>query len=446
MSLGSTNRVFACGLGAVTLAVPVAMLADTERALTFEMAEFADVAPERVALGQLLFYDPILSGNQAVACATCHHPRFATSDGVSLGLGDGGVGIGPARRADLDNAPEQRIPRNSPALFNLGADEFTVMFHDGRLEADPDRAHGIRTPLGEAMADGFASVLSAQAMFPVLSADEMAGHYSENAISQSVRLGHLSLDGGAWDQIAARVAAVPEYSAMFDAIYGADHAVAFTDISDVLAEFIAVEWRADDSPFDRYLRGDAALPEAAQRGMEMFYGEAGCAACHAGQFQTDHGFHAIAMPQLGPGKAARFEDHALDVGRMRVTGDPADAFAFRTPSLRNVVHTAPYGHSGAYGTLEAVIRHHLDPVASLLAYDRSQVVLPDLAGVDDWRVMNDPDALADIAAANTLAPMTLSDAQIGDLIAFLAALTDEGSIVGRYGIPDTVPSGLDVPR
>lgn len=433
------------GLAAL-MTVPLPLLADPGDLLRFDMAEFADVAPERVTLGQLLFYDPILSGNEGVSCATCHHPRFATSDGLSLGLGDGGIGLGPERRVDAENLPEQRIPRHSPALFNLGAQEFSVMFHDGRLEADATRPNGIRTPLGDAMAEGFASVLSAQAMFPVLSADEMAGHYSENPISQSVRLGHLSLDGGAWEQIAARVDAVPEYRAQIEAIYGAGHQVSFTDISDLLADFIAVEWRADDSPFDRYVRGDATLDAAQMRGMELFYDAAGCASCHAGQFQTDHAFHAIAMPQLGPGKAARFEDHALDVGRMRVTGDPADAFAFRTPSLRNVTHTAPYGHSGAYATLAGVIRHHLDPVGALYAYDRSQVILPDLPGAADWRVMDDAQAVADIAAANVLEPQTLSDAEIADLIAFLGALSDETSLLGRYGIPDAVPSGLDVAR
>ncbi len=421
--------------------MPLPLLADVD----FGPAEFAEVDPDRAELGQLLFYDPILSGNQTVACATCHHPRFATTDGLSLGLGDGATGLGPDRVIDLANLPEQRIPRHSPALFNLGAAEFDVMFNDGRLEADATRPNGIRTPLGDAMAEGFASVLSAQAMFPVLSPDEMAGHYSENEVSQSVRLGRLSLPGGAWDQISDRVAAIPEYRALFDDTLGPGTPITFTAIADMLAEFISHEWRADDSPFDRYLEGGTLSP-AATRGMDLFYGRANCASCHAGRFQTDLEFHAIAMPQLGPGKAARFEDHALDEGRMRVTGDPADAYAFRTPSLRNVTQTAPYGHSGAYATLEGVIRHHLDPVAALYAYDRSQAILPDLPGAQDWRVLDDPDALAAIAAANELQPMSLSDTDIADLVSFLSALTDERSLQGRLGIPATVPSGLPVPR
>jgi len=409
----------------------------------FPPVEWMQTDPAEVELGQLLFYDPILSGNQGVACATCHSPRFGTADGVSLGLGDGGIGLGPDRWADPENLPEQRVPRNAPGLFNLGASEFSVLFNDGRLEADPTRPGGMRTPLGENMVEGFDSVLAAQAMFPVLSADEMAGHYSENAISRAVRMGQLSLPGGAWDQLAARVTDIPEYRARFDDVLGQGAPVDFTDIANAIAAFVAYEWRADDSPFDRYLAG-APLEPAAERGRGLFYGAAGCAVCHSGRFQTDSQFYAIAMPQIGPGKAARFEDNARDEGRMRVTGDPADAYAFRTPSLRNVTLTAPYGHSGAYATLEGVIRQHLDPVGALMSYDRSQAILPDLAGASDWRVLDDPAEMQAIADANVLEPMSLDEAQIADLIAFLEALTEPGSQNGRLGVPETVPSGLPV--
>ena len=85
---------------------------------------------------------------------------------------------------------------NAPALFNLGTAEFSRLFHDGRLEYDPAKPSGLRTPLSEDMVAGFRSPLAAQAMFPVLSADEMAGHYSENDISQAVRLGRIT--GRGW--------------------------------------------------------------------------------------------------------------------------------------------------------------------------------------------------------------------------------------------------------
>ena len=407
-------------------------------------ATYAPVDMAQVRLGQLLFYDPILSGSKTVACATCHHPKHATADGLSLGLGDGAHGLGPKRMIDPKNLPEQRVPRNAPALFNLGAHEFTTMFHDGRLEADPTRPSGIRTPLGTEMVQGFASVLSAQSMFPVLSPDEMAGHYTESDVARAVRQGFLTGEDGAWSLISARVADIKEYQSAFEQINGPGHSVTFTDISDVIAEFIAFEWRADNSPFDQYLRTGEPLPKAANLGMSLFYGKAQCSTCHAGQFQTDHDFHAIALPQVGPGKSARFETHARDEGRLRVTGNPADAYKFRTPSLRNIAQTAPYGHNGAYATLEAMIRHHLDPVASLKAYNVAQLVLPDLPNSQDFRATLDPDEQAAIAAANELSPSNLSETEIIQIVAFLNALSDTASLAGKLGVPQTVPSGLPV--
>lgn len=394
----------------------------------------------RGQLGQLLFYDPILSGNREVSCATCHHPDMGTADGVSLGLGDGGIGLGTRREINAENMPEQRIPRNAPGLWNLGAEEFTRFFHDGRLELDESQPNGIRTPLGAEMSLGFASPLAAQAMFPVLSGDEMAGHYAENEVSQSVRQGLLAQPGGAWDKIAARVAAIPAYAERFAQI-APDAPVTFAAIANVIADFIAFEWRADDAPFDRAMAGKASLPPEAQRGMDLFYGEANCAACHAGWLQTDHDFHAISMPQIGPGKAARFENHSRDEGRFRVTGDLTDAFAFRTPSLRNVTLTAPYGHDGAFATLEGVIRHHLDPVASLQSYDISQAILPSLPGANDLPIQSSAAEVEAIARANSLAPMALSDGDVAALIAFLESLEDPAE---RLGVPASVPSGLPV--
>jgi len=408
-------------------------------------ARFATAPMEQVELGQLLFYDPILSGNRGVACATCHDPEFGTSDGVSLSLGDGGVGRGVARAPDPDNLPEQRVPRNSPALFNLGADEFRSLFHDGRLEADSTEPTGFRTPLGSEMVAGFDSVLAAQAMFPVLSGDEMAGHYSENEISRAVRQGRLTdPQDGAWALIAARVGQLPGYRRRFDAVIGTERDIRFTDIANAIAAFVAFEWRADQSPFDKFLRGEADLAPDEKEGMALFYGRAGCSACHSGQFQTDQSFRAIAMPQIGPGKAAPFENHSRDTGRAEVTGAPEDMYRFRTPSLRNVTQTAPYSHAGAYATLRSVVVHHLDPVAALSAYDRRQAVLPDLPGAQDWRILDDPAEIAAIAAANELEPVNLNASEVDALLAFLGALTDEASLKGRLGVPESVPSGLTV--
>ncbi|WP_375687138.1 cytochrome-c peroxidase [Pseudooceanicola sp. LIPI14-2-Ac024] len=407
---------------------------------------FPEVGMAEAELGRLLFYDPVISGNRNISCGTCHHPDLGTSDGMSLSVGEGGVGLGPKRVFDPLDLPEERIPRNAPGLWNIGAEDFTVMFHDGRLEEAADQPDGIRTPLGADMIRGFDSVLSAQAMFPVLSGDEMAGHYSENDVSQAVRLSNLTGEAGAWERIADRVAAIPAYREMFDEVLGAGAPIRFTDIANVLADFITFEWRADESPFDVAMAGGAALPEDAERGRVLFYGDAGCSTCHSGWLQTDHGFHAIAMPQFGPGKAARFEAHARDEGRIRVTGAAEDAYRFRTPSLRNVTLTGPYGHNGAYATLEGVVRHHLDPVASLRGWDRDQVVLHEMPGAEDWAIVETPEEVDRIAAANELMLMALSDGEVADILAFLGALTDQEAADGRLGVPETVPSGLPVDR
>ena len=150
------------------------------------------------------------------------------------------------------------------------------------------------------------------------------------------------------------------------------------------------------------------------------------------------------MPQIGPGKVSSFETHNRDLGRLRVTGALEDAYAFRTPSLRNVTQTAPYGHSGAYATLEDVIRHHIDPIAALDRYDTSKAILPELTGANDFNVLNTPDQVQGIADANTLNPIALSDDEISALIAFLSTLDDPVSLQGRLGVPEKVPSGLPV--
>lgn len=412
-------------------------------------ADFRPHTTQEIGLGQLLFWDAELSGNRNISCGTCHHPRFGTADGVSLSLGEGGKGLGPARLSDPANLPEQRIPRNAPALFNLGVLDLRTIFHDGRIEADASRASGFRTPLEDEMVTGFASLLSAQSMFPVLSPDEMAGHYSENEISKAVRTGQLTGPNGAWGKIAARVAAIPAYQDKFRAVYpeiAAGRPIAFTDISNAIAAFVSAEWRSDTAPFDAWLRGDAPLNALAAQGADLFYGAAGCGSCHTGPLLTDQGFHAMGTPQLGPGKGERFETTQRDIGRMRVTNNPADAYAFRTPSLRNITATGPYGHAGGHSDLRAFVVYHANPVAGLDAYT-PQAVLPEFAPAKpDWFVTNDPSETAAIKQAIETHPHPLSGGEVDAIMAFLDSLTDPAAIAGRLGIPDAVPSGLPIDR
>ncbi|MFY0648607.1 cytochrome-c peroxidase [Sulfitobacter geojensis] len=433
-------------LSIFTLCAAVVRADPLPPAVTDDM--FAPASQAEASLGRLLFYDPLLSGNKNIACATCHHPAFGTSDGVPLAIGEGGVGLGPKRRSDPDHMPEERIPRNAPALFNLGAYEFSTMFHDGRLQSDPTQPGGIRTPMDADMVSGFASVLSAQTMFPVLSRDEMAGGFRENDIGRAVRQGLITGQGGAWDLIARRVADVPAYTQMFRALYphidGGDD-IAFTDISNAIAVFMAFEWRSDTAPFDAVLRGQATLEGGALRGQNLFYGTANCASCHSGPFQTDHRFHAMGAPQIGPGKSAAFEDHHTDTGRYLVTGNPADMFAFRTPSLRNVTLTGPYGHTGAEADLAQFVTNHADPISALARFDPRRVRLPALP-VKDFTVMQDPEQVAAIGAAVKHDAIALTRQDVADIVSFLETLTDKNALTRGLGIPETVPSGLPVPN
>ena len=179
------------------------------------------------------------------------------------------------------------------------------------------------------------------------------------------------------------------------------------------------------------------------------YGKDGCGGCHSGPFQTDHDFHAISMPQIGPGKGDQFEgyqDGRDDFGRERVSGNFADRLRFRTPSLRNVALSAPYGHSGAFAKLESAVRHHLDAVSSLDEYDQKQVSLPGRSDLDavDFVVMDDPLRRANIVAFNELEPATLRERELGQLMDFLHALTDPAALDMRLDVPSRVPSGLPV--
>ncbi len=423
------------------------MATDLPRPLTAD--DFAPVDAARAELGQLLFYDPILSGNRNIACATCHHPDFGTGDGVSLGIGEGGRGLGPARvDGEGADAIRKRIPRNATPLWNLGATDLRTLFHDGRLSVSDNYGNGFDSPAEEWLPTGFDSLLAAQAVFPLVAQFEMAGNPKENEIAGAV---HDRIDA-AWPILAKRVRGIDEYGARFVAAFDdVDHPseVDIADIANALAAFMAHEWESRDSPFDRHLAGDAdALDAEARAGMDLFYGKADCARCHSGPLLSDQGFHALGLPAFGPGRTRRFDPMARDVGRMAESDALEDAYRFRTPMLRNVALTAPYGHNGAYPTLEGIVRHHLDPVGMSGAWTRAMAALPPLPGFAavDFVVQSDAREMARQARALDIEPVALSDAEVDALVAFLHALTGETARAGRLGIPGTVPSGLPVER
>ncbi|GIT91138.1 hypothetical protein JANAI62_15930 [Jannaschia pagri] len=401
----------------------------------------------RARIGQLLFYDPILSGNQNISCATCHHHETFSADGLSLGIGEGGRGIGPKRVVGegLD-VIRKRVPRNAPGLWNIGAKEFTTYFHDGRVSHGENYGNGYVTPAEEWLPEGLPNLLAVQAIFPLTAQFEMAGNTGENEVIGAVQ---DRIDLG-WPILAKRVRTIPAYgealAASFDLPSTED--VTITHIAIALADFMNSEWRSFDSPYDLWLAGEGELTPAQARGHDLFFGAGGCATCHGGPLFTDHGFHALALPPFGPGRTRRFDPIPRDVGRMAETDDLEDAYRFRTPSLRNVTLTGPWGHNGAYPTLEGIIRHHADPLAALDVWTPDLARLPKAPAVEaiDFVIQSDAREMARVRATVDIAPVALTDGDVADLVAFLGALEGGDSKYGRLGVPDAVPSGLEVER
>lgn len=422
------------GLGAPAVAQPIT----AEDFIAFDAGQ--------ARIGQLLFYDKILSGNQNISCGTCHHHDLGGTDGLSLGIGEGGVGLGPERvSGDGADAIRKRIPRNAPALWNLGHKDVRVMFHDGRLEPSNLYDNGFDSPAEEWLPVGLESLLAAQALFPMTAQFEMAGNVGENevigAVTDRIDLG--------WPILAKRVRTIPAYGAMF--VDAFDHIerpedVTIVEIGNALAAFIGTEWANYDSPYDDFLRDGTPLPAAAERGRQLFFGEANCAQCHNGPLLTDQDFHAVALPAFGPGRTRRWDPIPRDVGRMGATDDLEDAYAFRTPSLRNVTLTAPYGHNGAYAELRDMVRHMADPLKMRAAWTPDLAALPEVPWLHeiDYVIQTDAQEMARQATFVDVRPVALSETQVDDIVAFLESLTGKTALERPLGRPDAVPSGLPV--
>lgn len=407
--------------------------------------DYIPADPLQAQLGQLLFYDKILSGNKNISCGTCHHHDLAGGDGLSLGIGEGGVGVGRERTPGTgDDRIIKRIPRNAPSLWNLGHRDVRVLFHDGRLMVADTYGNGFNSPAEEWLPQGLDNIVAAQALFPLTAQFEMAGNPRENEIAGAI---HDRIDA-AWPILAKRVRTIPEYGNFF--VQAFDHIekaedVTIVDIGNALAAFITTEWRSFDSPYDAWLDG-TPLPDAAERGRMIFFTSARCAACHAGPLFTDQDFHALGLPAFGPGRTRPWDPMPRDVGRMGKTNLIEDAYKFRTPSLRNVALTAPFGHNGAFPTLGDMIKHHSDPQASRAAWSRETAGLPLVAWLadTDFVIQEDQVEMTRQTAVATETTFKLSDQDISDLEAFLHALTGTTARSRPLGRPDMVPSGLPV--
>ena len=394
----------------------------------------------QVRLGEALFWDPLLSGNRDISCATCHHPNLATGDGLSVSIGTGGTGLGLARQPD-GNPRRDLVPRNATSIFNLGLVGLDVMFWDGR--ASGTAATGFRSPADDDLPFTLENLVAVQAMFPVTSREEMRGNRGDRDIfGERNELAQIDDHDfpGMWDGIMTRLLAVPEYVDLFAAAYPETPAtdLDFSHAANAMAAYQMATFTFLDSPWDRYLQGETdALAPDALAGAHLFYGRAGCADCHSGPLLTDLQFYNLGVPQIGAGKG---REQPFDFGRARETGYLLDMYAFRTPPLRNVAITGPWMHNGAFTSLETAVRHHFEPLPT---YDESQ-----LTSLMQATVPEDPAVCHIAASAPSLAATTppLTDAEVNALLAFLHALTSPSALDLEHTIPERVPSGLPVDR
>ena len=341
------------------------------------------ITADKIALGKLLFWDPILSGNRDVACATCHHPLNAYADDRDLSIGVNGAGYGRKRRFQ----PPNSIPfvkRNSPTMVNVGFNGITQageynpanapMFWDVRVRS-----------------------LETQALEPIKSFEEMRGDaYTEDE---------------ALETVVARLNAIPEYRALFSKAFGGERAVTATNLGKAIASF-GRSLVSNNSPFDRYMRGDRSAMTAAQlEGMERFE-RVGCIECHNGPMFSDYKVHVLGVPDNStlPQTDRGMADMPVAFKTASFEGTP---YAFRTASLRNLRDTPPYMHNGRISTLGGVLDFYNRLPANSNVRRRDLAPLAQrLGGVND--------------AAYAI-------------IAFLGALNDDSF---DQAIPSRVPSGL----
>jgi cytochrome c peroxidase len=273
------------------------------------------ITQAKIELGKLLFFDARLSGDVSTSCASCHDPRQGWGDGADLSRG----------------YPGTLHWRNSQTVLNSAY--YAKLFWAGESTS-----------------------LESQA---------------ESAIT-----GNLAGNGEP-DMIEERLAQAPEYVEMFRKAFGT-RVPQFPDVLNAIATFerVAALSGPNKVPFDRFSKGDAgALSDAAKRGLALFEGKARCIQCHDGPLFSDEDYHNLGMPlnpafesdpqrqialrwqhyTRGVDEKAIYRTADRDLGLFYTTKRPADRGRFRTPSLRELVHTAPYMHNGVFFTLEEVV-------------------------------------------------------------------------------------------
>ncbi len=310
------------------------------------------VTPEKVELGKRLFFDTNLSMNRQVACASCHDMvQGAGADGRKTAVGITGVPGG----------------RNSPTVWNAAFQ--AVLFWDGR-----------------------AGSLEEQAAGPPVNPAEM---------------GMPTLDA-----VADRVKEEPSYVPLFEAAFGKGTPITMGKITAAIASYERTLINSD-TPYDRFIRGDAdALTPAQKRGMGLFQ-SVGCVTCHSGPnfsgaslFDPSNPYRIF--PAVDTPYKARY-DLGSDKGKAPA-GSPEGIW--RIPSLRNVALTGPYFHNGAVDNLAEAVR--------IMAASQLNAVIS-----NDTRLGQDVNWLPERKTIDVVKRRILSDRDIEDIVEFLNALSSD---------------------
>jgi cytochrome c peroxidase len=261
--------------------------APIERYQAMEIPADNPLTAEKAALGRQLYYDARLSGDGVRSCYSCHTCENGLTDGRATALG----------------AFDKPLTRASPTLWNIGY--HWAYYWDGRAPSLEKQAAAAWTGANMGAKERLAEII-------------------------------------------AGVNAEPGYAEQFTSVFGG--AATEENIPQALAAYMRTII-SDDTPWDRWQKGDEdAVSEAARRGWAVFQAK-GCVECHAGVLLTDQQFHNV-----GIGMAAA----EPDVGRFKVTNEDKDMGAFKTPTLRDVAQSAPYFHDGSVATLEEAVQLMLD--------------------------------------------------------------------------------------
>jgi cytochrome c peroxidase len=385
-------------------------------------------------LGRLLWFDTITGLHDDNTCAGCHSPLrgFGDTQSIAIGIDNNGI-VGPDRAGP-------RNQRRSPMVLNSAF--YPALMWNSRFRSqsgDPfDHSRGFVFPPPESMSLSYLPhLLVAQAFIPPTERVEVAG-FEFPGDNDEIRR-----------QVLRRLNDIDEYRRLFGQSFAEVRRggpITLDMFGRAIAEFEFTLVFAD-APIDRFARGDHhAMTSSQKRGALLFFGRAGCVRCHAvagpsNEMFSDFQTHVLAVPQVSPtltnlpfdGLAAN-EDFGLE----QITQDPHDRYKFRTSPLRNVALQPAFCHNGAFVSLEAVIRHHLDPRSSVQAYS------PEFLDEDLQGPSGPMDAVLDRLDPGVSEAIELSDEEFADLVRFVReGLLDERAAPERLRrlIPTDVPSG-----